>query len=316
MAYTKTDWVNGQSPDLAQSNLNKIEDGIFTNDALVSLHTIDISENVTAIGTNTSDITTLQGTKEDSLGNPDTDGKILTSTKLGIRSWVNPGSAPVDSVNSKTGTVILSTLDILENTNLYYTEVRTDARVQAAINDSASSSTELYSSTKIESLFSGTSSYKGTWDAATNTPTLIDGTGSAGEFYKVSVSGTQDLGSGSISYVAGDSVNYNGTIWEEVSSYQAVDSVNGEVGTVVLDKTDISLGNVDNTTDLLKPISTDTQTALNLKSNTDHNHAGVYEPANANIVTNTSYAQPTVSGVIKVRLDGTDAYISTTVTNP
>ena len=34
-----------------------------------------------------------------------------------------------------------------------------------------------------------------------------------------------------------------------------------------LDKTAVGLGNVDNTTDLLKPISTDTQTALNLKAN-------------------------------------------------
>ena len=45
----------------------------------------------------------------------------------------------------------------------------------------------------------------------------------------------------------------------------AVDSVNGQTGVVVLDKTDIGLGNVDNTTDLLKPISTATQVALDAK---------------------------------------------------
>ena len=45
----------------------------------------------------------------------------------------------------------------------------------------------------------------------------------------------------------------------------AVDSVNGHIGIVVLDKTDIGLSNVDNTTDLLKPISTATQTALDAK---------------------------------------------------
>jgi len=46
-----------------------------------------------------------------------------------------------------------------------------------------------------------------------------------------------------------------------------VQSVAGKTGTVVLDKTDVGLSNVDNTSDLNKPISTDTQNALNLKAN-------------------------------------------------
>lgn len=48
----------------------------------------------------------------------------------------------------------------------------------------------------------------------------------------------------------------------------AVDSVNGYTGVVVLAKSDIGLGNVDNTTDLNKPVSTATQTALNAKQGT------------------------------------------------
>jgi len=56
--------------------------------------------------------------------------------------------------------------------------------------------------------------YKGIWDASTNTPTLIDGTGNTGDVYKVSVDGTQDLGSGSIDFKIGDWAIYNGTIWE------------------------------------------------------------------------------------------------------
>lgn len=45
-----------------------------------------------------------------------------------------------------------------------------------------------------------------------------------------------------------------------------VQTVNGQVGTVVLGKTDIGLGNVDNTSDTGKPVSTAQQTALNLKA--------------------------------------------------
>lgn len=48
----------------------------------------------------------------------------------------------------------------------------------------------------------------------------------------------------------------------------AVQSVNGKTGnTVSIDKNDVGLGNVDNTSDASKPISTATQNALNLKAN-------------------------------------------------
>lgn len=53
----------------------------------------------------------------------------------------------------------------------------------------------------------------------------------------------------------------------------AVDSVNGQTGVVNLTKSDIGLSNVDNTSDLSKPISTATQTALNNKANSVHTHA-------------------------------------------
>lgn len=45
-----------------------------------------------------------------------------------------------------------------------------------------------------------------------------------------------------------------------------VSSINGESGVVTLDKTDVGLANVDNTSDAAKPISTATSTALALKA--------------------------------------------------
>ena len=48
----------------------------------------------------------------------------------------------------------------------------------------------------------------------------------------------------------------------------AVNSVNGKTGDVVLTKTDLGLGNVDNTSDMNKPVSTATQEALETKANT------------------------------------------------
>lgn len=59
---------------------------------------------------------------------------------------------------------------------------------------------------------------KGAWDASTNTPTLADGTGAAGDYYDVTVAGTQNLGSVPITFTVGDVVKYNGTVWFKIDS--------------------------------------------------------------------------------------------------
>ena len=70
----------------------------------------------------------------------------------------------------------------------------------------------------------------------------------------------------------------------------AVESVNGRIGQVMLDKTDVGLGVVDNTSDLDKPISTATQTALDAKA-TDASVAAIdgrVTTNETNIATNSS----------------------------
>jgi hypothetical protein len=59
--------------------------------------------------------------------------------------------------------------------------------------------------------------YKGTWNAATNTPTLADGTGNQGDVYLCNVAGTANFGSGPIAFFVGDQVIYSGTIWQRAS---------------------------------------------------------------------------------------------------
>lgn len=111
-------------------------------------------------------------------------------------------------------------------------------------------------------------SYQGTWSASANTPTLADGTGDTGDVYRVSVAGTQNLGSGSIAFGVGDYVIYNGSTWEKSDSTDAVASVNGYTGVVSLTKSDVGLSAVDNTADADKPVSTATSTALSGKEPT------------------------------------------------
>jgi hypothetical protein len=84
--------------------------------------------------------------------------------------------------------------------------------------------------------------YKGTWNATSNSPSLADGTGTSGWFYVTATAGTQDLGSGSQTFVVGDWVMYNGTIWQKVVNSNSVVSVNGQTGTVSLTSDNVSEG--------------------------------------------------------------------------
>lgn len=60
--------------------------------------------------------------------------------------------------------------------------------------------------------------FKGLWNAETNEPVLSDSTGMKGDFYICSVAGTQNLGSGNITFSENDTVIHDGTIWHRVAS--------------------------------------------------------------------------------------------------
>ena len=68
-------------------------------------------------------------------------------------------------------------------------------------------------------------------------------------------------------YITGDWAVWNGTSFDKVDNTDAVATVAGRTGNVVLTKNDVGLNNVDNTSDANKPVSTAQQTALNLKAN-------------------------------------------------
>jgi hypothetical protein len=108
--------------------------------------------------------------------------------------------------------------------------------------------------------------YKGVWNASTNSPALTDNDSSkAGWVYNVGTAGTRF----SITWNLGDWLIYNDAgVIEKSDNSDDVVSVNGQQGVVVLTKSDVGLGNVDNTSDANKPVSTAQQTALNAKEGT------------------------------------------------
>jgi len=87
----------------------------------------------------------------------------------------------------------------------------------------------------------GDLNYQGTWNASTNTPTLTSSVGTQGYYYVVDVAGSTNL-NGITDWNIGDWAIYNGTVWQKVDNTDAVTSVNGQVGTVVLTTTNIAEG--------------------------------------------------------------------------
>ena len=86
----------------------------------------------------------------------------------------------------------------------------------------------------------GAMSYQGTWNASTNTPALVSGTGTKGYYYKVSVAGSTTI-DGLSQWNVGDLAVFNGTVWDKIDGIASeVLSVAGRTGAVVLSNADIS----------------------------------------------------------------------------
>lgn len=90
----------------------------------------------------------------------------------------------------------------------------------------------------------GAMQYQGSWDADTNTPTITSGQGTAGFYYIVRVAGTT-LVDGEDSWQIGDSIIFNGTIWDKIENGSLVTSVAGRIGAIVLAAEDIASGQFD-----------------------------------------------------------------------
>jgi hypothetical protein len=92
--------------------------------------------------------------------------------------------------------------------------------------------------TELPAAVLGAVSYQGTWNATTNTPTLTSSVGTKGYYYVVSTAGTTNL-NGVTDWQIGDWAIYNGTAWEKIDNTDAVSSVNGFTGAVVLSASDV-----------------------------------------------------------------------------
>jgi hypothetical protein len=133
-----------------------------------------------------------------------------------------------------TGTQLASTISDFDSA--------ADARI-AAQKGAANGIAELDASGRVPAsqLTVSAFEFKGNWNANTNTPALASGVGTQGDLYRVSVAGTTNL-DGITDWQVGDQAIFDGTAWVKQDGSDAVTSVNGQQGAVVLDTDDVGEG--------------------------------------------------------------------------
>ncbi len=189
-------------------NLTDLAAPVNLNDAARKAY---VDDSISPVATDVADLVTLSGV-------------AANSTTLG----------------TFTGTTIPDSSDIKEALQALETEV--ELKLDASEKGAANGVATLDSGGKVPvtQLPNSVMEYLGTWAASTNTPTLANGVGNAGDVYIASDAGTVNFGAGSITFAAGDWVIYSGAVWQKSINSNAVASVNGYTGVVVLDTADIT----------------------------------------------------------------------------
>ena len=167
----------------------------------------------------------------------------------------------------------------------------------------------------------GSLRYQGTWDANANSPFLQSSVGSQGYYYVVSVAGTTNL-NGITDWQVGDWAVYNGSAWQKIDNTDAVTSVNGYTGTVVLTYTDVGAAPATSGTSILygngsggfsnASSGTDYAPATSGASILKGNNLGGFQNAQANVdyqqvINVTGLVKGSGSGVVAAAASGIDS---------
>lgn len=200
-----------------------------------------VDDAIVSFGPGIADLQTLSGVAANSTSLGAFTGAIIPDTST-IKQALQALETEAEDIAGDVSTVMQDTADLIVLTGVAANQTDLGSFTGDIIPDASDIKEALQSlETAIESL-PDPITYEGTWSAATNTPALADGVGNIGDLYQVTAAGSVDFGSGAISFLVGDKVVYNGTVWEKWDMTDGVTSVNGQNGVVVLDSDDISEG--------------------------------------------------------------------------
>jgi hypothetical protein len=181
-------------------------------------------------------------------GNTDATKKYLSQTGDGTNSdtpiWsaisVGEVSGAVSALTGEVSTTGSGSLNVTLGTTAVTGKLLTGLSITSGAITSSDSILSAFGKVQgqINGLAGG-STYKGSWNANTNTPTIVSGTGTTGDYYIVSTAGTTTI-DGVSSWDIGDWIIFSGTVWQKIDNTDSVISVNGQVGSVVLTTANIT----------------------------------------------------------------------------
>ena len=237
------------------------------------------------------------------------DGALAYNSGTGVFTFTpaDSNAAPVDSVNGQTGVVVLSTNDIAENTNLYYTTARAnsdfDTRLATKTTDNVAEGTNLYyTDGRVDTRFDTQLATKSTTDLAEGTNLYYtDARADArvnlqtGTNLDLSNQDTADLSEGTNLY-------YTDARVDARLSSGSVASISAE---------DTTLKKFQETTVALGSVSGDQSSAINL------NNGSIYTMTLTGGLTVNSMANAVAgqSGLLIITQDGTGSRTITTGSN-
>lgn len=205
---------------------------IGINNGIISVGTLTSSQITTALGytpysnTNPSSYINLTAFSV-TTNSPSGTGSLAYSSSTGVFTFTPPAvyTLPTATTSVVGGVKVDGTSVTINNGTISVPAVATIGQNSGiATLDSSGKLT----AAQIPSSLTGAVIFKGTWNASNNTPTLANGTGTAGWEYAVSVGGTA-LG---YTFNAGDYVIYNGTTWQQIPG-GAAPSANALTGTTL-----------------------------------------------------------------------------------